>query len=77
MFVERPVRTLVKTISWRIIALVLTVVAFYLYCGNLKGSLSVGILGNIVKMGFYYFHERMWNKIDFGREEKAMPEYNI
>jgi len=77
MFEEQPIRTFVKTISWRLIAVSLTILAFYLYTGNLSSSLWVGISVNVVKMGFYYMHERMWNQVQFGRVEKKMPEYSI
>ena len=72
---EQHKRTLVKTITWRVIALVVTIVVVYAYSGDIKGSLVIGISANFLKMIFYYAHERIWNRIKFGRVQP--PEYNI
>lgn len=72
---EQPKRTLVKTITWRIIALATTIVVVYIYSGDAKESLIVGFGANALKMVFYYMHERVWNRIDFGRI--IPPEYQI
>jgi uncharacterized membrane protein len=64
---DHPKRTLLKTITWRIIALVTTIVIVYLYSGDFKKSCAVGLIANALKMLFYYGHERAWNRIHFGR----------
>jgi len=73
--VEHPKRTLVKTLTWRIIALVTTIAVVYIYSGDINKSLVVGISANALKMVFYYVHERVWNRIEFGRIKP--PEYQI
>ncbi len=75
MSVELPKRTLVKTITWRIIALVTTIIVVYIFSGNASKSVIVGLVANFLKMFFYYAHERVWNRIAFGRVKP--PEYNI
>ncbi|MFC1708614.1 DUF2061 domain-containing protein [Candidatus Omnitrophota bacterium] len=72
---EHPKRTLVKTITWRIIALVTTIAVVYIYSGDVHESLVVGIGANFLKMFFYYIHERVWNRVDFGRVKS--PDYEI
>lgn len=72
---EHHKRTLAKTVTWRIIALVTTIVVVYLYSGDAKESLIIGFVANALKMLFYYIHERVWNRIDFGRVKP--PEYQI
>ncbi len=72
---EHPKRTLFKTITWRIIALLTTIVVVYIYSGNAKDSLVIGVAANFFKMLFYYIHERVWNRVEFGRVKP--PEYNI
>jgi len=68
-------RTLVKTITWRIVALVTTIIVVYIYSGDVKESLVVGVSANFLKMFLYYVHERIWNKVGFGRIKP--PEYQI
>ena len=66
---EHPIRTLIKTVTWRIIALITTIIVVYLYSGDFHESLVVGIVANAIKMALYYAHERMWNRINFGRKK--------
>ncbi len=72
---EHPKRTLIKTITWRVIALLTTIIVVYIYSGNAKASLTIGITANLIKMFFYYIHERVWNRVQFGRVKP--PEYQI
>jgi len=72
---EHPKRSLVKSLTWRIVAVVTTIVAIYLYSGDLKESLIVGLSANAVKIFLYYLHERIWNRVHYGRLKP--PEYQI
>ncbi len=63
-------RTIIKTITWRIIATLTTVIVIYLWTGDLSVALGSGLVANAFKTIFYYIHERMWNLTDFGRQNK-------
>ena len=63
-------RTIIKTITWRLIATLTTVVVIYLWIGDLSIALGSGLVANAFKTIFYYVHERMWNRSDFGRQIK-------
>ncbi|MDH5375973.1 MAG: DUF2061 domain-containing protein [Candidatus Bathyarchaeota archaeon] len=65
---EKSVRSLAKTISWRIVATSTTILLVFLFTGNLVISASVGSLELISKIVIYYIHERVWNLSNFGRE---------
>jgi adenylylsulfate kinase len=64
---EKRSRSLVKAISWRIVATVTTTTMVYLFTKNLTLSASIGALEQ-VKIIVYYLHERLWNMLNFGRE---------
>ena len=66
---DQPKRTLAKTVTWRIIALVTTILVVYLYSKDITESLVIGVTANALKMVLYYVHERMWNRVSFGREK--------
>lgn len=68
-------RSLVKAITWRIIGILITFIFVYIYTGNIKESLIIGLGANCVKMFLYYIHERIWNRVKFGRVQP--PEYQI
>jgi uncharacterized membrane protein len=67
---ERPIRSLVKAISWRIVATSTTILLVFAFTGNLVISGSVGFLELLLKTLIYYVHERVWNMLSFGRERK-------
>lgn len=59
-------RHIAKTITWRIVGTVDTMLLGWFVSGDLKIGLSVGGLELITKMGLYYVHERLWYKSNFG-----------
>ena len=63
-------RTLVKTLSWRMIATITTMIIVYLYTREMALSLGVGVFEVTSKLALYYFHERMWQRISWGRTAK-------
>lgn len=69
MFKESKSRSIVKTISWRILATITTFILVYIFTGNFNIAFTVGFLEVFLKMLIYFFHERAWDKIKFGRKE--------
>ena len=61
---DKPLKSFVKTISWRIIGTIDTMVISYLITGELSYALSIGSIEVFSKMILYYFHERLWAQID-------------
>lgn len=72
---EKAYRSVAKTISWRTIGTLDTVIISYFITGNLKMAASIGGIELFTKMFLYYFHERAWNKISFGKIKE--PDYQI
>jgi len=69
MYTESKSRSIVKTISWRFWATLTTVALIFLFIGKPEVALSIGALEVVIKMIIYFFHERTWDKIKFGRRE--------
>ena len=61
-------RSLVKSITWRVIALITTFISIYIITGKINFALQGTVLTNIINFILYYWHERMWNKIQWGRK---------
>lgn len=72
---EKAYRSVVKTISWRTIGTLDTVIISYFITGNLTMAASIGSIELFTKMVLYYFHERAWNKIPLGKIKA--PDYQI
>lgn len=74
---EKAYRSVVKTISWRTLGTLDTIVISYFITGNLVMAASIGSIEVVTKMILYYFHERAWNKISLGRVETTPNDYQI
>lgn len=64
---EKPIRSVVKAISWRIIGTMDTIGISWLLTGEVRTALAIGSVELITKMALYVGHERIWNKINFGK----------
>lgn len=68
---DRHYRSLVKAVSWRATGTLDTVVISYLITGQLRWALSIGLVELFTKVVLYYIHERVWDRISFGRKSVA------
>lgn len=64
---EKPLRSIVKSLSWRLIGTLDTVLISWLITGELTLAFSIGSVELVTKMILYFFHERIWNNIKWGR----------
>ena len=63
-------RHLAKTITWRVLGTIDTMILGWAVTGNFKVGLTIGGFEVITKMILYFFHERLWYKyIKFGLKE--------
>jgi uncharacterized membrane protein len=64
-------RSLIKAVSWRITGSIDTLVITYLITGKLKWAFTISGVELFTKIGLYYVHERVWEKLSFGRVKPA------
>jgi len=74
---DKPYRSVVKALSWRLTGTLDTIVISFLISGKIKVALSIGVVELFTKLTLYYLHERAWNRISFGRVKEKSPEYAI
>lgn len=67
-------RHLLKTITWRLVGTIDTILLSWLISGDPLVGLSIGGAEVITKMVLYYFHERVWYHYDFGVHRKKKEE---
>ncbi len=72
---ESHYRTIAKAFSWRLIATVVTFLVAWIVTGKLTLAAEIGVADSLIKLGAYYFHERAWIRVKFGKLKK--PEYEI
>ncbi len=64
-------RHLAKTMTWRIVGSIDTMIIGWLVSGNPLIGLSIGGTEVITKMILYFFHERVWFKYGFRKDAKG------
>jgi uncharacterized membrane protein len=64
---EHSNRSLVKTISYRLIIIASTLIIVFLLTGEIQTTIDVTIISSIANTILYFFHERIWNKIHWGK----------
>ena len=60
-------RSLIKTVTWRIIASLDTFIIVWVVTGQISWAGSVAGLEILTKTFLYYLHERGWNYIIWGK----------
>lgn len=73
---EKHYRSVVKAISWRATGTVDTILISFIITGHATWALKIGFVELFTKIALYYVHERVWNKLTFGRE-KPKDDYTI
>ena len=72
-------RHVAKTITWRIVGTLDTMVIGWLITGNPVTGLKIGGIEMFTKMILYFIHERIWFKLNLGlphRETNKNKEEN-
>jgi uncharacterized membrane protein len=63
-------RHILKTITWRIVGTLDTIIIGWAISGDPTVGLSIGGVEMISKMVLYYLHERAWYRSKFGIHKK-------
>ena len=72
---ESTRRSVAKALSWRFVATLITTTIVYAVTGKGEFAAGIGLADTAIKLFVYIGHERIWNRITYGR--KRQPEYYI
>jgi len=64
---EKPIRSIAKAISWRVLGTIDTLVVSYFLSGEIALAATIASVDFLTKLVLYFFHERIWNKIKWGK----------
>lgn len=73
---DKRYRSLLKAVSYRLTGTLVTIGVSFLVIGRVKPALSIGLVELVSKIGVYYLHERIWERIPVGRR-KPREDYSI
>ena len=66
---ETKRRSILKAVSWRTWATITAAIIVFIFTGQFALAITIGFLEVFAKMALYFFHERLWQKISFGKKE--------
>jgi uncharacterized membrane protein len=80
---ESHYRSIVKAITWRAGGTIVTFAVAWILAQKLELAAAqklelaaqIGLLDTVIKIGAFYAHERIWNRVGFGKVKP--PEYEI
>ncbi|MBT8315921.1 MAG: DUF2061 domain-containing protein [Maribacter sp.] len=64
---EKPIRSVAKALSWRVVGTLDTLLISYLLTGKITIAASIASIDFLTKMVLYFFHERLWNLVSWGK----------
>lgn len=75
MYRETNIRSIAKGFSWRLFATTTTVIIVYVFFGRLDLAIAAGIIETISKVLLYYAHEKIWQRVRWGK--KQIEPFNL
>jgi uncharacterized membrane protein len=67
---QRVSRALAKTLLYRTLMVVITIVVAFVFTQDTGAALSIGLVSNVIKTGTYYGYERLWDRISWGMADE-------
>ena len=61
-------RSLAKSLTWRVVALLTTFITLYALSKDVSMATLATLITNAVNFVAYYYHERVWNSVSWGKE---------
>ena len=74
---ETKVRSLIKALSWRVLATLTTFSIAFFLTGEIIIALEIGFLDMVIKILIYFVHERVWAKSNIGRKMHPLADIKL
>jgi uncharacterized membrane protein len=71
MSMDTRFRSFAKSVSWRIVAALVTFAISMFVTRNVTFAITISVFEAVGKVFLFYFHERLWLRIPIGRHEIA------
>jgi uncharacterized membrane protein len=66
-FHEHHSRSWTKAVTYRILIIISNGLIVYVYTGEWRTTVDVMSISSVISTLIYFFHERAWNRIRWGR----------
>jgi len=75
--IETHTRALAKSISWRVLAVVVLGIISWVVTRSLIKVGMITLIYNLIQIFLYYIHERVWDMIKWGRVKHPLSEFDL
>ncbi len=72
---ESHIRSIAKAVSYRALGSAVTFLVALAVTQEINTAVGIGVLDTLMKIGAFYVHERLWNRLHFGKTPP--PDYQI
>jgi len=69
-FHESVYRSITKAVTFRILIIILDFIVIYLFTKRIDLTVGVIIVSNFSSTIAYFVHERIWNRVHWGKDHK-------
>jgi len=73
-FVEGQPRTISKILTWRVLITASNFVIPYIITGSFGSAALFGGIATVINMFIFWAHERLWNRITWGKSELVQQD---
>lgn len=73
---ESRLRSVLKALSWRVIATTTIILIAYFTTGDVDAALKIGFIEFFIKFALYYLHERAWQAAPRGSIRNIVGKKN-
>ena len=63
-------RSLAKSLTFRLISITTDLIIVYFFTRKIGLSVGIAVAANLTSTVMYYLHERIWNRISWGKRSK-------
>jgi uncharacterized membrane protein len=70
-------RSVVKSITWRVIGIILLGAIAYVITGDLTEMTVITILFHGIRLVLYYYHERLWERTSWGKIKHPLADLPV
>lgn len=65
--IDQSIRSWTKSFTWRFIGILILLPLTYVFTGKWENAAAITLSFHLIRMILFYFHERLWEKTDWGR----------
>lgn len=69
---ESHLRSWVKSVTWRVIGIVILGGISYMITDNWSKTVGITVIFHTIRLVLYYFHERAWEHIGWGKAKHPL-----